>query len=51
MLGTCYAEHSVYGGAGSKDSRICTSVSYEDESRYIQTMISPTEPRGQAVKH
>jgi len=22
MLGTCYAEHSVYGGAWSKDSRI-----------------------------
>jgi hypothetical protein len=30
----------------------CTSASYEDEGRcYTQSVISPTEPRFQAVKH
>jgi hypothetical protein len=30
----------------------CTSASYEDEGRcYIQSIISSTEPRSQAVKH
>jgi hypothetical protein len=30
----------------------CTSTSYEDEGRCnIQSTVSPTEPRSQAVKH
>jgi hypothetical protein len=39
-------------GPEARIHEFCTSASYEYEGRcYIQSMISPTEPRSQAVNH
>jgi hypothetical protein len=39
-------------GLEARIHELCTSASYEDEGRcYIQSTISPTETRSQAVKH
>jgi hypothetical protein len=36
----------------AKIHEFCTSASYKDEGRcYTQSVISPMEPRSQAVKH